>query len=246
MNLYGVEIELIRKPIKNIYLSVRPGGQVRITAPSRLSVRDLDYFVAEKLEWIKKQLALMAQRPEESQAAPEYRTGEEHLLWGRRLPLELIQSPRLKAELADGKILLSAPRGSSAEERRQLLESFCRSQLRAALPRLLEKWQPAVGARCSGWQIRDMKSRWGSCNVRTGKLCFNLRLVQKPPRCLEYVVVHELCHLHVPNHSPRFWALVAAQLPDWKARRAETNGALQEEVERQVHPEQRGDHGQQR
>ena len=69
-----------------------------------------------------------------------------------------------------------------------------------------------------------MKSRWGSCNVKTGALCLNVQLVKKPPQCLEYVVVHELCHLLVPNHSPQFWAYVADCLPDWKRRRLLTNG----------------------
>ena len=91
-----------------------------------------------------------------------------------------------------------------------------RRAFRAKCAAALERWEPLVGKRASGFSVRDMKTRWGSCNSRSGHLNFNLRLLDMPPECLDYVVVHELCHLWEPNHSKAFWAHVERVYPDWK------------------------------
>jgi len=81
---------------------------------------------------------------------------------------------------------------------------------------LLEKWEPVIGVRHRKLSFRNMKSRWWSCQPQTGRICINTRLALFPPRCLEYVVVHELCHMRVANHGPAFKALLDAYLPDWR------------------------------
>ena len=80
----------------------------------------------------------------------------------------------------------------------------------------LLRWQPVCGRRASGFSVRDMKTRWGSCNTKTGHLNFNLKLLDMPPECLDYVVCHELCHLWVAGHGPRFWAQMDRVYPDWR------------------------------
>lgn len=101
------------------------------------------------------------------------------------------------------------------KQARQLLEE--------AVPPLLKKWQPFLGVQAKEWRLRDMKTRWGSCNVREKRIWLNLQLANKAPECLEYVVVHELCHLLVPNHSKAFWNHVERALPDWRERRKKLN-----------------------
>lgn len=96
------------------------------------------------------------------------------------------------------------------EEKNALLEQV----LRCA-----EKWEPRLGVHSSKWQIREMKTRWGSCSVHSGQIRINLRLADKPEECLEYVVVHELCHLLEPSHNQRFHSLMTQFLPDWKERK---------------------------
>ena len=91
-----------------------------------------------------------------------------------------------------------------------------RRAFRAKCAAALERWEPLVGKRASGFSVRDMKTRWGSCNSRSGHLNFNLRLLDMPSECLDYVAVHELCHLWEPNHSKAFWAHVERVYPDWK------------------------------
>ena len=96
-----------------------------------------------------------------------------------------------------------------------------RRAFRAKCELALQRWQPLVGRRAKGFSVRDMKTRWGSCNTRTGHLNFNLKLLDLPQECLDYVVVHELCHLWVNGHSKAFWAHVERAYPDWRRVRKE-------------------------
>ena len=129
------------------------------------------------------------------------RTVEESADWICRTQQRLANSPLAHAEQ------------TTDEEKRQW-----RALVEAAVPLLLEKWEPVMGVRAKKLAYRDMKSRWGSCQPATGRICINTRLALYPMTCLEYVVVHELCHLLEPSHNARFKALVTRFLPDWKQR----------------------------
>lgn len=85
---------------------------------------------------------------------------------------------------------------------------------------LVSEWAPVLGVGVRKLDYRNMKSRWGSCQPSTGRVCINVRLALYPPECLEYVVVHELCHFLVPNHGPEFKELMGRLMPDWKERAA--------------------------
>ncbi len=100
-----------------------------------------------------------------------------------------------------------------------------RRELRQAIPPLLAKWQPVIGVEARAWGIRRMKTRWGSCNVVAKRIWLNLELANRPPECLEYVVVHELVHLLERRHNARFYGFMDLYLPDWKALRKVLNSA---------------------
>ena len=91
--------------------------------------------------------------------------------------------------------------------------------LKAAVEKLIQKYEQLMRVQVSGVTIRQMKTRWGSCNVRTGGINLNTLLACWPQECLEYIVVHELAHLHEANHSPRFHAIVERYLPEWRERK---------------------------
>ena len=95
-----------------------------------------------------------------------------------------------------------------------------REVVSACVPALIAAWEPIMGVRAVKVAYRNMTSRWGSCQPSTGRICINVRLALYPPECLEYVVVHELCHLLERGHGPRFHQLMDAFMPDWKQRRA--------------------------
>ena len=95
-----------------------------------------------------------------------------------------------------------------------------REVVSACVPALIAAWEPIMGVKAGKLAYRNMTSRWGSCQPATGRICINVRLALYPPECLEYVVVHELCHLLERGHGPRFHQLMDAFMPDWKQRRA--------------------------
>jgi predicted metal-dependent hydrolase len=172
----GVEVEVVRKAIRRVYLRVYPpDGHVRVTLPYGVSERVVRKMVQEKLEWIKRHRERVTKR----------------------------------AMLGN----------MSVEE-----ETKGRNELKKKIPELLEKWQPIMGVKATAWGVKKMKSRWGSCNVKTGRIWINLELSKKSEECLEYIVVHELAHLLEPSHNHRFKAFMDRFLPTWRNHRAELKG----------------------
>ena len=104
------------------------------------------------------------------------------------------------------------------------MEREIRLELKRQLQRLIDKWEPVMGVKSAGFTIKKMKTRWGSCNVKSHHLNFNLLLVKVPPECAEYVVVHELTHLLEPSHNARFWSLMEYYLPGSKELRKQLAG----------------------
>jgi predicted metal-dependent hydrolase len=127
---------------------------------------------------------------------------ERSVPWIKAQTARLAVSPMAQAEYA-----------SDADQRewRVLVE--------AATELLLEKWEPVIGVRVKKLAFRNMKSRWGSCQPATGRVCINIRLALYPPNCLEYVVVHELVHMLEPSHNARFHELMTQFLPGWEKTR---------------------------
>ena len=104
-----------------------------------------------------------------------------------------------------------------------VLARWYRDQLRAKAAELIAKWQPMIGVRVKRLFIRQMKTKWGSCNPRVGTIRLNTELAKKPGECLEYIVVHEMIHLLEPTHSERFVALMDQFMPRWQFFRQRLN-----------------------
>lgn len=111
--------------------------------------------------------------------------------------------------------LAASPQGVAARASKEEVAAW-RTIVEALVPDLVAKWEPVLGVRAGKLAYRNMTSRWGSCQPKTGRICINVRLALYPPECLEYVVVHELAHLREPNHGPSFHALLDAALPNWR------------------------------
>ncbi|MCI2241439.1 M48 family metallopeptidase [Adlercreutzia faecimuris] len=115
--------------------------------------------------------------------------------------------------------LAASPRARAAAATPEEVAEW-RAVVEACVPALIAAWEPIMGVRAGTVAYRNMTSRWGSCQPSTGRICINVRLALYPPECLEYVVVHELCHLIERGHGPRFQAAMDRLMPDWRARRA--------------------------
>ncbi|HUX41787.1 MAG TPA: SprT family zinc-dependent metalloprotease [Rectinemataceae bacterium] len=214
-----LRIELIRKRIKNIHLTVRPpDGAVRITSPLRMDRHTLKAFAESKLDWIRKKRGEMLEK--ERETPREYVEGECHSVWGLRCLLEIEETKtKARVEWEEGRLRLRMRPGSDTAKREALVEGWYRDQVRQALGPLVEKWSLILGVRVAALDVRRMKSKWGSCSPGKRLVRFNSELGKKPPECLEYVVVHELAHLIEASHNARFKALLGRHLPDWKRRR---------------------------
>ena len=223
IQLGGLSVDVVRKDIKNVHLSVHPPtGRVTIAAPSRMSLDTIRVFAIAKLGWIRKQQQKLLEQ--EREAPRGYLDRESHHVWGRRYLLKVIEGEqRASVELGHSRLVLRARTGWGPAKKRELLDAWYREQLKAVLPALLAKWEPLMGVHAERCFVQRMKTRWGSCNSQARTLRLNTDLAKKPRECLEYIVVHELAHLLEPTHNARFIALMDRFLPRWQTHRAELN-----------------------
>ncbi|UFP95118.1 M48 family metallopeptidase [Gloeobacter morelensis] len=223
IDLGTITVEVVRKKIKNIHLSVHPpSGKVRIAAPLRLDLDTIRVFVITRLEWIKRQQQKL--RAQEREPAREYIERESHYVWGRRYLLQVIEKdapPRV--ELQHNKLVLQVRPGADRAKKQSILEDWYRTQLKQAVPPLIAKWEPLMGVTVERFFVQRMKTQWGSCNPVTASIRLNTDLAKKPPEFLECVVVHEMVHLIEPTHSSRFRALMDQFMPKWTFYRSELN-----------------------
>ncbi|MGO2655023.1 MAG: M48 family metallopeptidase [Pseudoclavibacter sp.] len=230
LTVAGLGIDVVYKDIKNLHISVYPPlGRVRVAAPHRIGEDAIRLAIVQRLPWIKKQRVQLqnADRQTERHMA----SGETHYVWGERLRLDVSRRGRSQVSIASKTLWLTTPDDYSDDERKALLDRWYRKELKAAVPPLLEKWQPLVGVEASKFVVRKMKTKWGTCQTASRTIWLNPELAKKNPRCLEYIVVHELVHLIERTHNDRFVKLMDTHMPDWRARRDELNGApLADEV----------------
>ena len=225
LTVAGISVDVVYKKIKNMHISVYPPmGRVRVAAPERLDEDAIRLAVVQRLPWIKKQREQL--QTAERQSEREMLTGESHYVWGQRLRLTLVETTgRPRVDIAGSKLQLTVRAEAEDTERRKLLESWYRKQMKAAIPPLIEKWETIIGREVSSWIVRRMKTKWGTCNPDTARLWFNIELAKKNPGGLEYIVVHEMTHLLERTHNDRFVALMDKNLPNWRTLRDELNGA---------------------
>ncbi len=212
----GIRIEVRKKKIKNLYLSVKPpDGRVVISAPYGVSDQMMEAFVREKMEWIARQKKRMEQRPPVEEK--HYRSGESLYIWGKKYTLVLHEEERKNAFVLCGdNALLYMRRGSTKEQREAYIREQYRAMLKAEAARLVPVWEARTGLHCNSWHTKYMKTRWGTCNTVKKRLWFNVQLVEKPLECLEYVVLHELAHTKIGNHGKEFTAIMDQYMPEWR------------------------------
>lgn len=211
----GIEIEVEKKKIKNMYLKVSVhDGKVRISAPLRTKDEAIIRFAASKITWIKKQEDKFKERAINIEL--NYVDGEKHYVWGEPYVLLLEYGSKNCVEIRDNNLIMTVSSESTRVLREKILLEWYRSQLKRKLPKLFEKWESIIGVKAEAITVRNMKSRWGSCNTRDRRISINLQLAQKPICCLEYVIVHELVHLLEHSHNAVFKGYLDQFLPNWR------------------------------
>ena len=225
LTIAGLGVDVVYKDIKNLHISVYPPvGRVRVAAPERMEEETIRLAVVQRLPWIKRQRERLLKA--ERQPEREMVSGESHYVWGKRYRLDVSRTSGHHGVEINGKTLVViAPEGADAATRFGTLDRWYRRQLRAALPGLLVKWAPIIGVNPPKVVVRRMKTKWGTCIASSGTIWLNPELAKKDPRCLEYIVVHELVHFRERSHGERFVFLMDSYLPDWRSRRDELNAA---------------------
>lgn len=219
----NISVEVIRKNIKNMHLSVLPpDGRVRVSAPTQLTDEAITMFVRTKLVWIKKQQEKFQQQPRQSER--QYVSGETLYVWGKQYFLQVEYSYKGNAlTLSGDTAILTVRKESSPKQRESFVNEWYRNLLKQEVAKYLPKWEKTTGLYCSSWQSKYMTTKWGTCNPTSKKIWLNLQLAKKPIECLEYVILHELAHLKVHNHGPEFTAILDQYMPYWREHKRRLN-----------------------
>ncbi len=222
--MHGVTVHLLRKKIKNRYIRIKaPEGEIMVSVPQHTQDQQIVSFLEEHWPWIQeKREEIFLQ--ESGKEKLQYVTGETYFLWGESYELYVERSLKKPlTEIRGEQIYMRVSAHSTAEERRKQMDSFYKQEMQKKLPDLIERYERMVGRHAKDWRFRRMKTRWGSCQIQKKRICLNIQLAEKPPECLEYVVVHELTHLREPSHNKHFWGLVDQFYPEWKRIKEKMN-----------------------
>lgn len=220
----GIDVEIRRKAIKNLHVGVYPpDGKVRVAAPAHLDDEAVRLAIVSRLSWIRRQRKGFIDQ--QRQSPRDMVTGESHYFAGRRYRLDVIEHAGRPAVSLKGNhtLELKVSPGTDQKQRRHILERWYRKALKSRIPELLARWEPIVDVKVSECRVKKMKTKWGSCNARAGRIWLNLELVKKPESCVEYILVHEMVHLLERHHNERFRELMDYFMPDWRTRRDQLN-----------------------
>ena len=221
-----IDVEIVRKDIKNIHFGVYPpSGRVRVAVPINVDDEAVRIAVISKLPWIRKQIQSF--QNQERQSRREYVSRESHYYLGKRYLLS-IQEEKGKQGISihksKGMILFVRP-GSTAERREKILTEWYRNELKKIVAARIEKWETDLGVTVKAFGVRKMKTRWGSCNPKAGRILINLEMIKKPEQCIDYIVLHEMAHLIEKRHNDRFREILTHHMPRWQTYRDELNEA---------------------
>jgi len=224
LDVNGLVVDVVRKNIKNLHLGVYPpAGRVRVATPLRVNDEAVRLFVISKQAWIKRQQGKF--ESQERQSAREYVSGESHYYQGYRYLLNVIERQTSPAVvIRNNKMMdLYVRAGSDTAEREHVLTAWYRHRLKEEITPLIAKWEAIIGVQVAECGVKQMKTKWGTCNIDAQRIWLNLELIKKPVHCLEYIIVHEIVHLLERHHNERFIAYLNRFMPLWRHYREELN-----------------------
>lgn len=217
-----IPYSLERKPVKNLNLRVRKDGSVWVSADAGVSCEEIDAFVASKAPYILKSLDHFHEMTQYRPQPKQYVSGETFNILGRGLRLQVTQAAKDSISADGVYIHLSVRDLQDMEKKQRIVSRFLDQQCRMVFGGEMDALYPSFqkyGVPKPSLRIRSMETRWGSCLAKKGIITLNKRLLEAPRHCIEYVVMHELCHLVHPNHSRQFYAFLTMLMPDWKERK---------------------------
>lgn len=214
-NIKGRQIncDIVRSRRKTVAIQIYPDKRIELKVPLLYNIDNVEPFLQKHYRWIFKRL----DAPIISNEAKRFVSGEPHYFLGKQYPLKIIISPDNSVAFLDDTIMVYA-KYDLPELIEILLERWYLSQARRVFHEIsmpLVKQMEKYNVFPKSFTIRKMKTRWGSCSSK-GSISLNLDLIKLPEQCIKEVILHELCHLVHFNHSKEFYALMTAEMPDWK------------------------------
>ncbi len=226
-----IRYEVITRPKRRtLGIEVHPDGKVLVLAPSNCDEITIEDKMRHRARWISRQLRTF--KSYEPRTTPrQYLAGESHRYLGRQYRLRLVvrvEIPKPTVKLMRGELIISGPRKLLRAKIRELLRGWYLERARELYQRVLLESVGAFGRRIPAAPriaVREMRGRWGSLSER-GLMTLNAQLIQAPRLCIEYVIVHELCHTLYRNHGPAFFRMLKLRMPDWEQRKQKLERAV--------------------
>ena len=226
LNGRQVVYELVRKPVKNVNLRIRADCSVSVSANSSVQKSVVEAFLRKKADYILAAIDKYAERAKYAAIDHRYVTGESFRYLGKELRLKLATgTPEVTT---DGVYLyLTVPDADNVEAKSKQLATWYDLRCREIFKQLMSEVYPTFrkyGVAEPKLILRDMSSRWGSCQPKRGIITLNKQLIEAPRNCIKYVVMHEFIHFLHPNHSKSFYDLLSTLMPDWRERKSALEG----------------------
>ena len=207
---------------RTLQISIHPDKSIVVHAPRKVALTEIDNLLEKHNRWIDKTLRKLDQLPA---PLPErkYISGETHRYLGRQYRLNITPGEPSTIKLKGGYFQITVPDPTDQNHIKALLQQWYKDHAKPIFQKHLadciKKTQHILdlGDRPINLKIRPMRTRWGSCSSK-GNINLNLDLIKAPPSCIDYVIIHELCHFREMNHSNKFWRLLNQCLPDWEQR----------------------------
>lgn len=207
-------IKVSHKKIRNFNLKVNMFGEVFLSVPNKTSQIQILKFIEEKYSWISD--AKNKLKPNQKYLA-NFTNGSQHFLFGKEYKLHILEDRGLsEIYTREETIIFKNPREVSEKTVQRHLLNFYKSSLILETERFFAKWEKELNVQKKELKIKKMKGKWGYCEFRKKIICLNTELAKRNLEFVEYVVLHELCHLIEPNHGPRFKKLLDTHMPNWR------------------------------
>ena len=212
-----MSVQIIKKDVKQINIKVKPNCEVVLTAPQDTTAEHIDFVLQKRAGWIKKKINFF--KKYQPAVTKEYVSGENFAYLGRNYRLKVIESQIEGVKLQRGYLQVFVKDKNNLARKQRLVKEWYLIKAQEHFQKAIDKYQPIIKKDIANVCIREMKTRWGSCNPSRGYINLNSELIKKPTVCIEYVVFHELAHLIYHNHDKNFYNYLSLHLPDWKKRK---------------------------
>lgn len=216
LDVEGIRVLVTHKRVKNVNMRIGTDGVARMSVPVHFSRERARQVALSHATWFREHSEVVQRRMADQPT--RWETGDTVWVWGKAHLLRVEEAESgFGCECTDAAFVLRVPKGTSPEGRQGQIERWYANELRTRVLELLPECQERVGRAATSITLRRMKTRWGSCTARTGRIRLNVALAECPPECVQMVLIHELCHMIEPNHGARFHALMDLHCPNWRA-----------------------------